>query len=543
MDRQTPMSHHTSSGNHDNDKWTDQPEPRHQPLLPRHLLSFLPLEVDDRLMSASDAAFFRHRFQDDASKARIWSLLLENGWKYRAPEYIAPNGEIFKSSGDVLKMLDQTALVPLNNTLQMPPISQDHTTTTSISDSEKWRRTLIEKFGEEVDWETRCDETTDDDDDDTTIVEATKKTTRASKRLQQPNKKHKSATIFDAGADLFLTKQSKKRKLGEEEQVRYEFPSACEVAQVYKNATTAVKTTASADYNKWKFLLSTNHSLLLYGFGSKRHVLTDFCKTTLEPVGDVLEIDGFDASVSVAEIFNLMVQMYLQEGNEENDDDDDDLIQQAVSIGQAIAAQRRHRPLFLVLHNLDGLRTNRTEQQALARLIQSSTILNCNVRTIRLVVTVDHVNTSALLWDADTKFDFIWIQHDTFQPYTVEMSRGSPSSHSTKSSTRRRKTEAAASTESVSDVLYTIAPRHTEVLQVLARLQQRQQPGKHIPYLDFFQACKAEYVVTSESTLRGYLTELLDHGLMEKSRQEGVGEVVQISHEKVEEILSFKIIK
>ena len=50
---------------------------------------------------------------------------------------------------------------------------------------------------------------------------------------------------------------------------------------------------------EWTFLLSTNHSLILYGFGSKRDLLNDFAKRELSIRGIVLVMIGYDSDISI----------------------------------------------------------------------------------------------------------------------------------------------------------------------------------------------------------------------------------------------------
>jgi len=65
------------------------------------------------------------------------------------------------------------------------------------------------------------------------------------------------------------------------------------------------------NFTDWSFLLNANHSLLLYGFGSKRKLLNDFAKETLSVEGDVISIDGFDRECSVDQILDVLVYGFL----------------------------------------------------------------------------------------------------------------------------------------------------------------------------------------------------------------------------------------
>ena len=54
--------------------------------------------------------------------------------------------------------------------------------------------------------------------------------------------------------------------------------------------------------SEWTFLLSTNHSLILYGFGSRRDLLNDFAERELSIHGNVLVMDGYDSDISIGRI-------------------------------------------------------------------------------------------------------------------------------------------------------------------------------------------------------------------------------------------------
>ncbi len=195
---------------------------------------------------------------------------------------------------------------------------------------------------------------------------------------------------------------------------------------------------------KWRFLLGTNHSLLLYGFGSKQELLNDF-SLQLRPHGDVLTICGFDPNVNIGQILDIMVQLFLNgvepsnsiqllvdnpndDKSNENDTlyDMDDMYcsppllskvaKRAKSIGQAIGAQHT-KPIYLIIHNIDGgAMMNDDTQRALALLLVNSTVVDHDGvkrrdrgRVIRLVASMDHVDAPIALWDVETQSNFSWV--------------------------------------------------------------------------------------------------------------------------------------
>ena len=61
-----------------------------------------------------------------------------------------------------------------------------------------------------------------------------------------------------------------------------------------------------ANVSEWEFLLSTNHSLLFHGFGSKRFLLNEFANE-LKSSGDVLILDGLDPDINISSVLDLIV--------------------------------------------------------------------------------------------------------------------------------------------------------------------------------------------------------------------------------------------
>ena len=195
--------------------------------------------------------------------------------------------------------------------------------------------------------------------------------------------------------------------------------------QISGNQIPALDERYESDFDEWKFLLSTNHSLLLFGFGSKRSILNDFAEAVLPIEGDVLTLDGFDRTINIDEILTALVQLYLG-GHEPRPrpstsrekalglgivpptQGSPDVVRRALAISERIAATRS-APLYLVLHNIDGVGLRyHNAQDALAILIAGS-IGKRGSRMIRLASSVDHVNASAMLWTTQTRAAFGWV--------------------------------------------------------------------------------------------------------------------------------------
>lgn len=315
----------------------------------------------------------------------------------------------------------------------------------------------------------------------------------------------------------------------------------------------------NAQLEEWRFLVSTNHSLLVYGAGSKRHLLQRFVKNELDQDGDVVELDGYDKTIAMEAMLQLLVDHWL-EGKEPSADiyhvhchDDNDCpsstpplypwngdtyqVQRAVSIAKRIAlvVESTLRPLYLVLHNIDGAALrNATAQEALSVLVSESRTRS-GWNAIRLIASVDHVNAPTLLWDTSTRYRFQWVWREahTQQPYIEEVLESTMaveiSRHNNKKRSKHGKVadsealfndeDPATQRDSIFSVLKSLASRHTQALQQLAWLQLESKKN-WITYVDLLNQCRLKCVVTHDTQLRSYLGELMDHHIVIRNATE-----------------------
>ena len=101
-----------------------------------------------------------------------------------------------------------------------------------------------------------------------------------------------------------------------------------------------------------------------------------------------------------------------------------DLICRAIAISKYIA-KSHPRPIYLVLHNIDGLKLrSQVAQNCLAALVANSAIRstttvgtdsnqtrNSNAQVIRLITSVDRVDAVEILWDVTCTANFSWVSY------------------------------------------------------------------------------------------------------------------------------------
>ena len=561
----------------------------------------------------------RYRFQDHPLPFRA---LFAAGWKYKSPHYQAPNnGRIFETTGEMNAYFDRFALPDVISNLQSFARNGDDAAAASASahtyssqddnkneQDDKEGRMLRQAILDELYKLTtkRGDDDKSDDDvdesgdesDDAMRDGSNKKgsaqkqtpneqpTKRRSVRLSQTNKnnssssRNESITTTEKGSNLYLHKKtastsSRRKSLNNDNSsakdlVLPTLKECIEFAQqqIHCNKNTYQPQETSYqqnDFGDWRFLLSTNHSLLIYGAGSKYELIKTFAEIELSREGYILMIDGFDDEVNSIEtaILNLLVQLFLDDQEPDSQSavplDDGDcpvqgisnpyrshpVVERAVAISRALAYRACETliPIFLVIHNIEGAFRTAVDQEALAALVTNSKVSN-GTASLRLVATTDHLDVMSL-WDLPVaaNFSWIWKQVHTGRPYVREFQMLAAEESKRKKTIKPNRRMEEQQEARVMEVLKTIAPRHGEALQVLARLQWEQMDkhsNKWVGYSPFWNECRKCLVVSKESQLLPLLNELKDHRLVTTKRENGSDFLnIPYSNEKIREILAY----
>ena len=511
---------------------------------------------------AVEALTLRFRFIEYNFLPLVWSCLREAGWTYHnGSSYHDPGSRTIGNSNDVVAYLDRFAIPDVRSNLET------FTSCTLIDQEEEQRGLQLRRDVLRI-WYRRTasksvEKIATDENTTTTSTKTTshKDTSRRSSRA--------SVTSIEKGSDLYLHKNTLKARGKAKKSQRpldMEAPSSLpsiqeciEGIEKYPlDQVIAIEKAYKRDFEEWRFLLSTNHSLLFFGAGSKRNLLNQFCEQELDKEGYALAIDGFDSHVTVEGILDLLVTLFL-DGKEpipmasleagdhprvgiSNPWKAHELVERAIVVSRALAhaATISLVPIFLVVHNLDGESFRNTlAQESLAALLVNSNVAN-GVASIRLVASVDHVDASALLWNVSTSANFAWIWKEvhTHRPYVEEFAM---LSDDVRKKTAKLKNQELDHADRALEVLKNLAPRHAEVVQILARLQLGQsQTDGWIDYLVFRGECKTKCAISKDSQLRSFLVELNDHRLIISKKDNGT-ELVRVpySEAKLHEILAY----
>ena len=483
----------------------------------------------------------RHRFVDHLWTASLWQSLQKVGVVYRnGPYHFVKGGLIFDSSKELFLFLDEFAIPDIDNRLELDVYSNNN------SDMTEERKRIGRELRNSV------------------LLDMFKKSMESLKGIKSPittrpefmlekgrntkvdnrqritrKSNNKSVTVVEAGAELLFRNVKRKRKLKGDTTDHMLSPQ--QVADIFslQNRGNSYQGTTT-DFEEWRFLLSTNHSVMLHGLGSKQELLEKFSQyIQATHCGDVLAIHGYHREVTIEEILDLLVSQFL-DGVEPIQVQDvfalrstgisspallgtHPWVRRAMAIGQGLAqrAIKCKRPIFWCLHNIDGAGLqNRTAQQGIAALLVNSRVTK-ESSGLRLIASMDHVNATAMLWDTQTQANLAicWKQVHTFRPYLEEMKWGMEEENR-KATLERLKSANESDENDFTEVLSALSPRHSEVLRVLASLQL-ESPDTPVHYEAFFLMCKHKCVVASDKDLLSFLTELVDHGIVERGRDGG----------------------
>ncbi|XP_026885259.2 origin recognition complex subunit 2 [Electrophorus electricus] len=249
------------------------------------------------------------------------------------------------------------------------------------------------------------------------------------------------------------------------------------------------------NFSKWMLQLQMGFNILLYGLGSKKHLLETF-RTTMLSSCMHLVVNGFFPSITLKSILNAITSEVLEhDGSFRSPMDQIDFIVKTLK-------NDPDSHVYLIVHNIDGpmLRGENT-QQALGQL--------ASIPNMHLLASIDHIN-APLVWDHSkmSVFNWLWYETTTFIPYMEETSY--------ENSLLVQQTGALA-LSSLTHVLRSLTPNARGIFRLLAefQLENKDNPSyTGLSFQDFYQRSREAFLVNSDITLRTQLTEFRDHKLI-----------------------------
>ena len=206
-------------------------------------------------------------------------------------------------------------------------------------------------------------------------------------------------------------------------------------------------------------------SVLLYGFGSKKRLLTSFARQWLTD-GSVIVVNGYSRGFTAKHLLNAITQQILLTATTHRD-----LPAHLAHITQFFtspaAAAIPH--VYIACHSIDGPAMRSVAVQSLlAELVR--------LPAFHLIATADHVSTPLLFPPASLPaLSFVSYRCDTWLPYTVEVrAAGLALGEEVVAGS------AASGVRGVGDVVSSLTPSHRELLAVLgemwmARVEERER--------------------------------------------------------------------
>jgi origin recognition complex subunit 2 len=260
-------------------------------------------------------------------------------------------------------------------------------------------------------------------------------------------------------------------------------------------------------FPQWLFELRSGFNLVFYGYGSKRQLLNKFAMQVMTD-GPLIVVNGFFPSITIKDIMTKILIGALEAATLPGTLQE----QLAMVRGYFTDKNRGYKRLYLVVHNVDGnnLR-NENAQSALAALAETP--------NIHLVGSIDQIN-AGLLWDNVKSARFNWIYHDatTFNDYLVETSF---------ENTLLMGANENGGARGVQHVLASLTSNGRGIFRVLAEYQMLEMEINNVdrgseqvalPYQQYFEKCREQFLVSTETGMRSQLTEFKDHKVIVTKR-------------------------
>ncbi|VDK66834.1 unnamed protein product [Onchocerca ochengi] len=272
-------------------------------------------------------------------------------------------------------------------------------------------------------------------------------------------------------------------------------------------------TSAERLFPRWLTYLAAGFNLIIFGLGSKRKLLQNFCEKKLQDYTYVV-VDGFQPTVNSHIIFqclekNLSLKVVVMSKNQ---------LEYANAVGCAI--DKRKEDVVLVLHNIDGPGLRATlEQWALAEFAKA--------KHTHIIATVDHINKS-LLWTQKllNAFNFLFINVNTMQAYKTEVYAGC-----SKLLGLNPKGSGYVHTFSSLDVVWmSLTSNSRSLLHLITNYYYRKK--KPVEFFELFRLARDEFLVSTDAALRQHLNEYNDHRLIIRKRHSDGNEYISMAVEE-----------
>ncbi|KAG0281113.1 Origin recognition complex subunit 2 [Linnemannia exigua] len=272
-------------------------------------------------------------------------------------------------------------------------------------------------------------------------------------------------------------------------------------------------------FSQWFFELVSGFNLLLYGYGSKRQLLTQFATSMLTDAPLII-VNGYFPAITIKDILDKISSTALGYTGPTGS------LQEQVAFIRAYFAQpdRTLQKIYLLIHNIDGSGLR-------AEKVQSALSLLASCPHIHLIASIDHINAN-ILWDTvkSARFNWVWHELTTFRPYLTETSF--------ENSIMVRQGELGA--RGIQFVLASLTSNGKGLFKVLAEHQIQAETNVDdnsngtgsgtggggvknymelgMAYNALFKKCQENFLVSNAVTFRTQLTEFRDHRIVHSKK-------------------------
>ncbi|CAH1109161.1 unnamed protein product [Psylliodes chrysocephalus] len=269
-------------------------------------------------------------------------------------------------------------------------------------------------------------------------------------------------------------------------------------SNMHKDAMIKLNKVNDSCFKKWLYFLNENFNILLYGLGSKRHILNKFQNTYLKNL-PVIVVNGYFPSLSVKNILDAIIGLLELENNPGNPIEACDLIVQ----------EMKNIPdshLYVIIHNIEGetLRNGKA-QNILARL--------ASISNVHFIASIDHIN-APLIWDHKklSKFNYIWWDATSFAQYIEE------TSYEQSMMVQQSHTLALSS---LRNVFASLTSNSKSIYNLIVKYQLENAKSQYyqgLAFKDLYRTSRDSFIVSSDLALRAQLIEFVDHKMLKIKR-------------------------
>lgn len=248
-------------------------------------------------------------------------------------------------------------------------------------------------------------------------------------------------------------------------------------------------------FTKWLYVLSQNFSLLLYGLGSKTHLLQTFRSKILQDRPAIV-INGFFPTLTIKSVLDSIIGDLLE------------LRERPANLNQAVdliiqEVERLGISVFLLINNIEAIKSAKAHNM-LAALASH--------QRIHLIATIDHIN-APLIWDHSklSKLNFTWWDVTTFSTYQHE-------TECEMSSMTQQNSAVALS--SLRNIFLSLTQNSKSIYLTVTKYQIENwsQYYQGMAFKDLYMTCREKFIVSSDLALRAQLSEFIDHKIIKTKR-------------------------